>query len=45
LLRNGLATRPQGEDYQFGYKYSELTRAETEARERKRGLWAAAQPK
>lgn len=45
LLRNGLARRPQGPDYQFGYKYGELTKAENEARENKRGLWAAAQPK
>ena len=45
LLRAGLARRPQGPDYQFGYKYGELTKAENEARENKRGLWATAQPK
>ncbi|HZR29885.1 MAG TPA: thermonuclease family protein [Terriglobales bacterium] len=44
LVRNGLARRSQGEDYQFEYKYSELTTAEREARESKRGLWATTQP-
>lgn len=44
LVRNGLARRPQGEDYQYGYKYGELSAAEREAREAKRGLWATPQP-
>lgn len=45
LLRNGLVRRQQGPDVQFDYKYGELTKAENEARENKRGLWATAQPK
>jgi endonuclease YncB( thermonuclease family) len=45
LVRNGLARRQQGEDYQFGYKYGELSKAENEAREAKRGLWATPQPR
>jgi endonuclease YncB( thermonuclease family) len=45
LVRSGLAQRKQGEDYQFGYKYGELTKAENEAREAKRGIWAQTQPK
>ncbi|HTC95080.1 MAG TPA: thermonuclease family protein [Terriglobales bacterium] len=44
LVRSGLARRSQGEDYQFDYKYNELSTAEREARESKRGLWATAQP-
>ena len=39
LVRSGFARRKQGEDYQFGYKYAELSAAEREAREAKRGLW------
>jgi endonuclease YncB( thermonuclease family) len=39
LVRAGFARRKQGEDYQFGYKYAELSTAEREAREAKRGLW------
>lgn len=38
LVRNGLARRTPGYDY----KYGELSRAEREAREGKRGLWASA---
>jgi endonuclease YncB( thermonuclease family) len=45
LLRAGLATRQKGEDFQFDYKYNERTRAENEARENKRGLWAPTQPR
>lgn len=44
LVRTGLARRQQGQDSQFDYKYGELTKAENEARENKRGLWATAQP-
>jgi endonuclease YncB( thermonuclease family) len=44
LVRNGLARRQQGEDYQFGYKYHELTKAEIEAQRAQRGLWAATKP-
>ena len=45
LVRNGLVRRQQGEDSDFDYKYGELTKAENEARENKRGLWATAEPK
>ncbi len=45
LVRAGLARRQQGEDYQFGYKYGELSKAEAEARKAARGLWAPAQPR
>ena len=45
LLKNGLARRAAGEDYQFGYKYGELSKAEREGREAKRGIWAPTQPK
>lgn len=41
LVRAGLAQRLQGYDY----KYGELSAAEREAREAKRGVWATAQPK
>src|SRR5262249_26776112 len=44
LVRNGLARRQQGQDYQFGYKYGELSAAEREARRARRGLWATTQP-
>jgi endonuclease YncB( thermonuclease family) len=44
LLRSGLAQRQKGEDTQFGYKYGELSTAERQAREAKRGMWATAQP-
>jgi endonuclease YncB( thermonuclease family) len=44
LVRSGLARRQQGEDYQFDYKYGELSTAEREARDAKRGLWATTQP-
>jgi endonuclease YncB( thermonuclease family) len=40
LVRIGLAQRQEGPDPQFGYKYGELSKAENEAREAKRGLWA-----
>ena len=45
LVRSGLARRRQGEDYQFGYTYHELTKAEEEARKAQRGLWAPSRPK
>jgi endonuclease YncB( thermonuclease family) len=45
LMRAGLARRQKGEDSQFDYKYGELTKAENQAREGKRGLWAPAQSK
>lgn len=41
LLRAGLARRQPNYDY----KYGELSAAESEAREAKRGLWAQAPPK
>ena len=44
LVRTGLARRQQGEDAQFDYKYGELSIAEREARDAKRGLWATTQP-
>jgi endonuclease YncB( thermonuclease family) len=40
MLKAGLARRRQGKDTDFGYKYNELTTAEREAREARRGLWA-----
>ncbi len=40
LVRSGLARRLPGKDPDFEYKYGELTKAETEARQNKRGLWA-----
>lgn len=45
LVRAGLARRQEGPDPQFGYKYGELSKAENEAREAKRGLWAPAPPR
>lgn len=45
LVRAGLAQRQQGPDPQFGYKYDELSKAENEAREANRGLWAPTPPK
>ncbi len=45
LVRVGLARRQKGEDYQFGYKYGELSVAEREAQKARRGLWATTQPK
>jgi endonuclease YncB( thermonuclease family) len=42
LVRAGLARRQKGEDFQFGYKYGELTAAELEAQKAQRGLWAPA---
>jgi endonuclease YncB( thermonuclease family) len=45
LIRAGLAQRQEGPDPQFGYKYDELSKAENEAREAKRGLWAPEAPK
>jgi endonuclease YncB( thermonuclease family) len=44
LLRAGLAQRQQAEDYQLGYKYSELSVAQREARAAKRGVWTLAPP-
>lgn len=41
LLRAGLARRQQGVDF----KYGELSAAEKEARDARRGLWAADQPR
>ena len=43
LIKFGLVRRQQGEDTQFGYKYRELSTAEREAQDAKRGVWAAAQ--
>jgi endonuclease YncB( thermonuclease family) len=45
LVRAGLTERQQGSDPDFGYKYDELSRAENEAREAKRRLWAPVPPK
>jgi len=44
LVRSGLVQRQKGQDYQFGYKYGELSTAERQARAAKRGLWAPTQP-
>lgn len=45
LVRNGLARRLAAvSEPELGYKYGELAKAEVEAREAKRGLWATAQP-
>jgi endonuclease YncB( thermonuclease family) len=44
LVRNGLARRQAVSEPELGYKYGELAKAEVEAREAKRGLWATAQP-
>jgi endonuclease YncB( thermonuclease family) len=41
LLRVGLVRRQKD----FDYKYSELSRAETEAQQNRRGLWSAAPPR
>jgi endonuclease YncB( thermonuclease family) len=41
LVRAGLAQRQQGQDYQFEYKYNELSIALREAQRAQRGLWAA----
>ena len=40
LVRAGLVQRQKGADYQFDYKYNELSTAEREARAARRGLWA-----
>ena len=40
LVRSGLAQRQQGQDYQFDYKYNELSTAQREAQRAQRGLWA-----
>lgn len=46
LVRNGLARRQTViSEPELGYKYGELAKAEVEAREAKRGLWATAQPR
>jgi endonuclease YncB( thermonuclease family) len=45
LVRNGMARRQRGEDYQFGYKYGELSAAEREAQQARRGLWATTEPR
>lgn len=44
LLKAGLARRRPGPDSDFGYKYNELAKAEAEAREKKRGIWATTPP-
>jgi endonuclease YncB( thermonuclease family) len=44
LVRAGLARRQTGADYQFDYKYGELSAAEGEAQAAKRGIWATAAP-
>jgi endonuclease YncB( thermonuclease family) len=44
LVRAGLAQRQEGPpEPEIGYKYGELSKAESEARDAKRGLWAPAQ--
>ncbi len=43
LVRSGLAQRQQGQDYQFEYKYNELSIAQREAQRAQRGLWATNQ--
>jgi endonuclease YncB( thermonuclease family) len=40
LLKAGLAVRAAGGDRIYGYKYEELTAAESEARRNARGVWA-----
>lgn len=45
LVRAGLARRQQGKDEQFGYKYGELSKAESEARKTRRGVWATGRPR
>jgi endonuclease YncB( thermonuclease family) len=45
VVRAGLAQRQQASDPEYGYKYGELSKAENEAREAKRGLWAPSTPK
>jgi endonuclease YncB( thermonuclease family) len=40
VVRAGLAERQQAPDPEYGYKYGELSKAENDAREAKRGLWA-----
>jgi endonuclease YncB( thermonuclease family) len=41
LLKAGLVVRAPGGDRMYGYKYSELTVAESEARRNGVGIWAA----
>jgi endonuclease YncB( thermonuclease family) len=41
LLKAGLAVRAPGGDRMYGYKYEELTAAESEARRNGVGIWAA----
>jgi len=43
LVRAGLAQRQPGQDYQFDYKYNELSTAQREAQRAQRGLWATNQ--
>jgi len=43
LVRSGLAEQQKGADFQFGYKYGELSIAERQAKEAKRGMWATQQ--
>lgn len=45
LMKTGMARRQRGEDYQFGYKYGELSAAEREAQQARRGLWAHTEPR
>jgi endonuclease YncB( thermonuclease family) len=40
LVRSGFAQRQEGQDYQFEYKYNELSTAQREAQRAQRGLWA-----
>jgi endonuclease YncB( thermonuclease family) len=44
LLKAGLAVRAPGGDRIYGYKYEELTAAESEARKNARGVWAQTPP-
>jgi endonuclease YncB( thermonuclease family) len=45
LVRLGLARRAAGTEFKFGYKYGELSAAESEAQRAQRGLWAQPQPR
>jgi endonuclease YncB( thermonuclease family) len=43
LVRSGFAQRAEGQDYQFDYKYNELSTAQREAQRAQRGLWAVSE--
>lgn len=40
LVKAGLARVQKGNEEKFGYKYKELSKAATEARKERRGVWA-----